>query len=38
MYRLKESFRISFSDQNTVQEVQILTKKLKEILGETHGL
>ena len=36
--RLKESFRISFSDQNTVQEVQILTKKLKEILGETHGL
>ncbi len=36
--KLKESFRISFSDQNTIQEIQILTKKLKEILGETHGL
>ena len=36
--RLKESFRISFSDQNTIQEIHILTKKLKEILGETHGL
>lgn len=35
---LKESFRISFSDQNTIQEIDTFTKKLKKILGETHGL
>ena len=32
--RLNESFRISFSDQNTIQEIQTFTKTLKEILGE----
>ena len=32
--RLNESFRISFSDQNTIQEIQTFTKTLKKILGE----
>ena len=31
--RLHESIRISTSDQTTLQEIQLFTKKLKEILG-----
>lgn len=31
--RLHESIRISTSDQTTLQDIQLFTKKLKEILG-----
>ncbi|MGT2935971.1 cysteine desulfurase family protein [Streptococcus castoreus] len=37
-HRLTESIRISFSDQNTLQEVQQLARTLKKILGEQNGI
>lgn len=37
-YHLSESIRISFSEQNTPDEVKALAKKLKEILGGSYGI
>ena len=35
--RLKESVRISLSPQNTIEELQYLSKTLKEIIGGSHN-
>ncbi|VTS26344.1 cysteine desulfurase [Streptococcus pseudoporcinus] len=36
--RLNEAIRISFSEQNTLEEVQTLTEELKTILGVSNGI
>lgn len=35
--RLKESIRISFSEENTVQEIDTVTQTIKEIIGGAHS-
>ena len=34
--RLKESIRISFSEENTIQEIETVTETIKEIIGGAH--
>ncbi|MGT2887385.1 cysteine desulfurase family protein [Streptococcus didelphis] len=36
--RLKESIRISFSELNTLEEILLLTKHLKKIIGGSNGI
>ncbi|MGT2686214.1 cysteine desulfurase family protein [Streptococcus porcinus] len=36
--RLNEAIRISFSEQNTIEEIQTFTKELKTILGVSNGI